>query len=141
MFEPEDLLIINRKTGEEIPVELLVKRSEIGWERAYADNVADMYSLKGDAGARVISWILKNKDGKNRFRISHDEIAEELSISRASVSRTFNSLMKCSNPFIVKIRPTVYMLSPHVMRYGSASCGVALLTLWDQALKDRNTTK
>ena len=98
-----------------------------GWQKTYAKSLAVMVDCGGGV-AKVIAYILKNKNVDNMIIGTYQQIADKSGVSKRTVATAFKELS--SKGFLRVKSPSCYMLDPNVMRYGSAGKGVALVTVW-----------
>jgi DeoR/GlpR family transcriptional regulator of sugar metabolism len=59
-----------------------------------------------------------------------DELSAKAKVSRKTVTRTLKALE--DKNFIHRIRNGKLMFSPHVLRRGDTSMGMAVVTMWEQ---------
>ena len=129
-IDTKHLKLLNTETGEQFDLDIFAEKvSKRGWQRAYAENVADYFRIaKGDTSVRILAYLLEVKDGKNQIVASQREISRELNVSLDAVSRVIKALMK--RGLIELKKQGVYMLDPQIMRYGSKTAGVITMKLW-----------
>jgi len=129
----EELILVNRNTGEEYEIDILYDPKATRWEKVFATNLANMLQIVGDEKTQVISYLIKQKDYLNIVNATIDEIAEGANVSGKTVSRVLNVLRKAN--FLHKVRNGKWRFSPHVMRHGKASIGAAVIKLYDEVDK------
>lgn len=121
--------IIDRNTGEEMPVDIFVEQiSKEYWERAYAKVLAEYIGVAGTATNNVLAWLIKNKDSNNQIIGTFSRIAEECNTTVPTVSTLFQKLYK--REFLRKVQNGIYMLSPSLLRHGSSTKGAILFKRW-----------
>jgi len=127
----EELILVNRNTGQEYDLDILYDPKSSRWEKVFADNMAKMLNIVGDEKTRVIAYLIKNKDYLNVVNATLDEIATCTKVSTKTVSRVMTILRKAD--FIHKVRNGKWRFSPHVMCHGKASIGAAVVRLYDES--------
>jgi DeoR/GlpR family transcriptional regulator of sugar metabolism len=69
----------------------------------------------------------------NYVYMTISEIAAKSKVSTKTVNRTLKALE--DKNFIIRVRNGKLMFSPHVMRRGETSQGLAVVTMWEQEQK------
>ena len=126
----EELILVNRNTGEEYELDILLDDRTSKWEKVFATQMANMLNIVGDEKTRVLAYLIKNKDGLNVIYATREEIAEGAGVSEKTVGRVMK-LMRERN-FIKKVRNSKWRFSPHIMRHGKASIGAAVIRMYDE---------
>jgi DNA-binding MarR family transcriptional regulator len=122
--------LIDTRTGEFIDVQVLLDKVErTDWEIAYVKTLAEYMNIRGTSVTKVLSYLLKTKDGGNRIHGTQEEIAADAGVSVPTVKTVFKALLE--KGFIKRIRNGLYMVTPKVMRNGNKQRGAMLLRLWD----------
>ena len=130
-FNPETYMVIDRVTGEEVPVSIFMDEVKGKyWERAYAGVLAEYIDVLGNSSTKVLGAILKSKDSNNMLNYTVQELADETGVSKPTANKVFVALAK--KELIKKIRNGKYFVSPMIMRHGSKTRGVMLLRLWGE---------
>jgi hypothetical protein len=128
LINPKEYQIINKSTGVVVDMDVIMKKCDAkGWQKTYAKSLAGMVDCGGGV-AKVIAYILKNKNVDNMIIGTYQQIADKSGVSKRTVATAFKELS--SKGFLRVKSPSCYMLDPNVMRYGSAGKGVALITVW-----------
>ncbi len=126
----EEWELVNKRTGEvKELVAFMDSSKKERWEKVYARSLCDMLEITGDEKTKVVSFLIKNKDYKNRVSETVRSIAEATGVSTKTVSRTLTALQK--EDFLHKIRNGVYRFSPHIMVNGNAAVGAAVFREWE----------
>lgn len=121
--------LINRDTGEIIDIDR-VDGSPDRWDRVYGRALANMLDAGGEDRSRVIATLVRKKDLMNFVHLTILEIAEKSKVSSKTVTRTLKALE--DKNFIHRIRNGKLMFSPHVIRRGQHSKGMAVVTMWQK---------
>lgn len=124
-----DWAIINTKTGEMTPIDRY-DTSPARWDKAWGKALANMLDAGGEDRARVIATLIRRKDMANFVHLTVSEIAIRSKVSTKTVTRTLKALEDKS--FIHRVRNGKLMFSPHVIRRGETSQGLAVVTMWQQ---------
>jgi len=133
-LNPASYMLIDKLTGEEIPLEILIKEVEKkNWEKVYAGVLAEYIEAPGDSSCLVLAYLIKERNRDNVVLGTHRSLAKDIGVGHATVTRILKVLQK--KGFIKKIRNGQYMVSPKMIRYGSYNAGVALITLWENSNK------
>lgn len=133
--------LIDMATGEITPIEVIEGRPG-RWDRVYGKALADMLDAGGEEKTRVIAYLVRNRDYKNVVMASVRKIAEETSVSTKTVTRTLKALAEQN--FIHRLQNGVIMFSPHVIRTGRDTAGLAVLRRWKDSteeVRDEHTTE
>ena len=128
-IDVRDWVAVNRRTGEEIEIDVLATREGGNFNKVFISELAGMIGCTGTGGERVLSWVLKNKNNKNEVYGTQREIAEKLDISKTTVSKVFKALDK--NDYIRIKRSGTYIVNPAVIHYGGLGNKVAILKVWE----------
>jgi DNA-binding transcriptional ArsR family regulator len=121
--------LINLDTGEVTQIDR-VDTSPGRWEKVWSKTLANMLDAGGDHQCKVIATLIRRRDMANFVYMTIAEIAEKAKVSRKTVTRTLKALE--DKNFIHRIRNGKLMFSPHVMRRGESSQGMAVVTMWEQ---------
>ena len=128
-FNPATYAVIDRITGEEVPVDIFIREAgKNGWEKAYAEVLAEYYNIAGSQAADVLSYFLISKDSNNRLITTRREVVEATGASYKTVSKVFKCTLDAG--FIRKKRNGYYMVNPNLMKYGGEGRGVLMLRMW-----------
>jgi hypothetical protein len=128
-MKDDEYIIINKRTGEVQSVDIFIEQIPTGyWERAYARVLAEYIGVAGTATNNVLSWLIKNKDSNNQIIGTFARIAKECDTTVPTVSALFQKLYK--REFLKKVQNGIYMLSPTLLRHGSATKGAILFKKW-----------
>ena len=128
-----DWALINTKTGEMTPIDRY-DTNPARWDKAWGKALASMLDAGGEDRARVIATLIRRKDMANFVHLTVAEIALKSKVSTKTVARTLKALEE--KDFIHRIRNGKLMFSPHVMRRGETSQGLAVVTMWEQEHND-----
>ena len=120
---------VHRVTGEEVDLDILQIRDGGNFNKVYVRALAEMIECTGDGAVTVLSYLLKNKDSKNRISGTQRIIAEESGAGVATVSRTFKALEAAG--FLTMPHSGLYVLNPSVLHYGGIGNKVAIMRIWD----------
>ncbi len=125
--------LLDTQTGEFINVQVLLEKvGSNGWEIAYVKTLAEFMNIKGTSVTKVLSFLLKEKDGSNRIHGTQIEIAKDAKVSVPTVKTVFKALLE--KGFLKRVRNGLYMITPKVMRNGNKQKGAMLLRLWDDII-------
>jgi len=129
MKSDENFIIVNKSTGEAIPVDIFIEQiPDDYWEKAYAKMLAEYIGVTGTATNKVLAWLITNKDSNNMVIGTLSKIAKECDTTVPTVSTLFQNLYK--REFLKKVQNGVYMLSPSILRHGNATKGAILFKKW-----------
>jgi len=130
-FNPATYMVIDRVTGEEIDVAMFIQDcGENGWERAYANVMADYIGITGKSESKILAYFIRSRQKHDNYVIgTFTAIADKTGVSRSTVVRTMKKML--GGGFIKKKQNGVYMVSPHLIRYGSKTVGVIMMKLWN----------
>lgn len=130
-FNPATYMVIDRITGEEIPIQIFVEHtSSKYWEKAYAKTLAEYIGITGTSANKLLAYFIKEKDSKNRIIGTVRNIAKEVSVSEGSAVKVFRLLRE--KKFLKKVNNGCYMLSPTLLVHGSKTHGAMLLRIWGE---------
>ena len=125
----EELILVNRNTGQEYEIDVLYDPKAGHWEKVFANQLGNMLKLVGDEKIRVVAYLIKKKDYLNVVSATIAEIAEDTKVSTKTVSRVLNQLRKAD--YLHKVRNGRWRFSPHIMRHGKSSIGAAVIKLYE----------
>jgi predicted transcriptional regulator len=137
---PSDLIVINRRTGEELDVAIFVNTvKQTGWEKAYADVLGSYIDCGGSKSATVLSWIIKNRTSGNLILGTQIEIAEKSKASLSVVKSVIKKLIE--KGFMKRENIGRYMITPRMIRNGDNVKGVINFQYWENIGKVETETK
>jgi hypothetical protein len=126
--------LINLQTGEEIPLDTLMSSDKAErWDKVYTKNLARMLDMIGDEKMRVISYLLRKKDGLNQISATMREIAESTKVSTNTVNKVMKAMQ--AGDYIHKIRGGKWRLSPRLICGGKTSIAMATINYYDNVDK------
>ena len=130
-FNPATYEVTDKVTGEVIDVQIFIERvTKDKWEKVYAKTLAEYIGIGGGASCKVLAYLITSRTSKNLINGTQQEIADELSISKKSVSTVFKILRE--REMLKEIRSGCYFLSPNVISYGNRVHGAMLLRIWGE---------
>ncbi len=121
--------IINFKTGEVEPIEVFIGQSD-KWEKVFAKTLVDLLNMTGEAQTKIIAYLIKNKDYKNVVMATMKKISDETGSSTRTVQRTISTMIEQN--FLIKLQNGAYLFSPHIMRSGKNTVGMAIVRTWEK---------
>ena len=128
-FNPDTYEVTDKVTGEVVDIKLFISRvTKDKWEKSYAKTLAEYIGIGGTASCKVLAYLISNRTSKNLILGTQKEIAEELMISKKSVSTIFKILRE--RRMLKEVRSGCYFLSPKVIAYGNKVHGAMLLRVW-----------
>ena len=127
-YNLEDLELVHKPSGDVLPIGLLQVEDGGKFNKVFLSELASMIECTGRSSERVLGWMLKNKNNKNEVHGTQRGIANELSISPATVTRVFKALE--NNDFLRIERSGLYHLNPDVMHYGGLGNKLAIVKVW-----------
>lgn len=125
--------LIDMATGEITPIELIEDRPD-RWDRVYGKALANMLDAGGEERAKVIAYLVRHRDYKNVVLATVREISDKTGVSTRTTLRTLKALEEKN--FIHRLRHGVIMFSPHVIRTGRDTAGLAVLRRWKDATEE-----
>jgi len=130
-FSPDTYAVIRRDTGEEVPIDIFIKKAKAGyWEKAYAKTLAEYIGLSGSSTNKLLAYLIKNKTADNMILGTVRSISDELNISPGTTNKLFETLKK--KCFLKHVRSGCYMLSPGLLRHGSNTRGAMMMRIWHE---------
>jgi Firmicute plasmid replication protein (RepL) len=130
-FNPETYLVIDRISGEEIPMPVFIEACESGyWEKAYAKTLAEYIGAPGSAPCTILAFLVSEKNVNNLINGTISEIAKKTNASPKTVSNIFKILI--DRNMLKKVRNGCYFFSPEIMRHGSKVRGAMLIRYWNE---------
>ena len=130
-FNPATYEVIDKVTGDVIDVQIFIERvTKDKWEKVYAKTLAEYIGIGGSASCKVLAYLISDRDSKNLILGTQQEIADNLEISKKSVSNVFKLLREMD--MLKEIRSGCYFLSPKVISYGNKVHGAMLLRIWGE---------
>ncbi len=130
-FNPDTYAVIDKVTGEEIDIKIFISRiNKDKWEKAYAKTLAEYIGISGSASSKVLAFLISSRTSKNLILGTQQEIADDLQISKKSVSTVFGKLRK--NDMLKEIRSGCYFLTPKIISCGNNLHGAMLLRIWGE---------
>ena len=122
--------LINTETGEEIAFDTIMSSDKPErWDKIYTKNLARMLDMIGDEKMRVISYLLRKKDGMNQVHATMREIAESTKVSTGTVNKVLKAMQ--AGDYIHKIRGGKWRLSPRLICGGKTSVAMATINYYD----------
>jgi len=121
--------LINLDTGEVTEIDR-VDTTPGRWEKVWSKTLANMLDTCGDSQTRVVATLIRNRDTANFVNLTTEELSAKAKVSRKTVTRTLKALE--DKNFIHRVRNGKLMFSPHVLRRGDTSMGMAVVTMWEQ---------
>ena len=130
-FNPETFLVMDRITGEEVPMQFFIEKVSGGyWEKAFADVLAHYIGVTGSSYNKVLAHLIESKDIENRVFGTQQEIADKLKVNKSAVSKVMVLLKK--KGMVKIIRNGCYMLTPKMIRHGGRIRGVIMMKVWEE---------
>lgn len=129
-YDVRDLVVVNRKTGEEIDVNVAHVLDGGSFNKVFLSELSAMIGCTGGSSEKVLGWILENKDNKNRVICTQRVLAKQIGVGLSTVSRVFNALS--DNDFMKMIQSGVYLVNPKVIHYGGNGNKMAILKVWNE---------
>jgi len=130
-FNPATYMVMDRVTGEEIDIAIFVEEAaQAGWEKTYSKVLADFIGCAGDQPAKLLAYIIREKDSKNRLFGTQREMVEGSGVSLSTITKVFNILIE--RQYLKKVRAGLYMVSPKIIRAGRKTQGAMLLRIWGE---------
>ena len=113
----EEEVFINKKTGEEIKAQTIVKRLDRnGFEITYLAYLFELFDILGNKKMKVFSYILKHKNADNQLIITTREIAEKAGVSLKTAHDTLKILEEKG---LIRCRTGSLMVIPKIAHRGS----------------------
>lgn len=129
--EDLEIIIRNKRTGEEIKTVRFQRRSGDRWDKVVARQLAAVLDINGSSSTRFISFLLVSKDEKNRIFGSYSSLAKNSKISLDTISRLMPKLKKVD--FVIKVDTGIHMINPEIIRPGTRWQGAILFEMWNGA--------
>lgn len=123
--------IIDTLTGDLQPIAVYVKKSSEPWQKVWARALADMLDLTGESRTKILAYLIREKDSKNRVVATIRTISESTGVSTKTVNRTLKQLEKAN--CIIRLQNGAVMFSPHIIQAGATYAGVAVMRRWKAA--------
>jgi len=129
-FDPDEIMMINRKTGKEIDsVKFLLEATKDRWEKVYAEELGKFIGLAGNTDSKILAYIIINRDNNNLLHGTYREIAVKTKTNNSAVQRVFKVLLK--EDLVRKVRSGCYMVDPKIIRDGTNYKGIVTFKLWE----------
>lgn len=93
------------------------------------EQLAKMIECTGDGAVKVLAYLLRNKDSKNRINGTQKIIAEKSGVGIATLARVFKHLY--DEGFLSTPHAALYVLNPSVLHYGGIGNKVAIMKIWN----------
>lgn len=111
----------NQQTGEVIETQTLAKEVcgdvDIGFEKLWLGHILETIEEVGNVKVKVLFWLLKNRDQNNLVRGTVRQIAEQLGVSKTTVSALMTALRKAD---VIRLEyGGRWMLNPGVIFKGA----------------------
>ena len=113
----EEEVFINKKTGEEIKAQTIVKRLDRnGFEITYLAYLFELFDILGNKKMKVFSYILKHKNADNQLIITTRELAEKAGVALSTAHETIKILQEKG---LIRCRTGSLMVIPKIAHRGS----------------------
>ena len=113
----EEEVFINKKTGEEIKAQTIVKRLDRnGFEITYLAYLFELFDILGNKKMKVFSYILKHKNADNQLMITTHELAEKAGVALSTAHETIKILQEKG---LIRCRTGSLMVIPKIAHRGS----------------------
>jgi len=93
--------------------------TDAGFSKLWIDAMMTALGITGSSKAKVIGYLMENRDSNNRVHGTFDEIAEATKTGRMTVARTLKAMQKAE--LVEKEYDGVYLVSPSWVWTGSHS--------------------
>jgi len=128
--EKYEIIVRNKVTGKEVSVIKL--KNDTGceqWQKIVASHLAVMLKLSGGAKTKFISFVLVQKDEKNRIYGTYGDLAKQSNVSIDTVKRLMPKLKK--HRILKELTSNVFMVNPEMIRPGHRYKGAVLFDIWE----------
>lgn len=113
----EEEVFINKKTGEEVKAQTIVKRLDRnGFEITYLAYLFELFDILGNKKMKVFSYILKHKNADNQLIITTRELAKKVEVSLKTAHDTLKILEEKG---LIRCRIGSLMVIPKIAHKGS----------------------
>lgn len=113
----EEEVFINKKTGEEIKAQTIVKRLDRnGFEITYLAYLFELFDILGNKKMKVFNYILKHKNADNQLIITTRELAEKAGVALSTAHETIKILQEKG---LIRCRTGSLMVIPKIAHRGS----------------------
>lgn len=110
-------VFINKKTGEEIKAQTIVKRLDRnGFEITYLAYLFELFDILGNKKMKVFSYILKHKNADNQLIITVRELAKKTGVALSTAHETLKILEEKG---LIRCRIGSLMVIPKVAHRGN----------------------
>ncbi len=123
----------NAETGEVREFAVVDKpySSDYNFHKIWLEDLAKVLDILGGSKFKVFSHILKIINPfSNEVGFTHDELAEELSISRTTINEVVKKLIEAN--FMRKVRVATYKINPKMLVKGTHDKRVGLMLKYDE---------
>jgi len=127
---------VNATTGEVEEHQVIqMTNTDFNFEKIWLMHVLESLELIGNKKIKVLNYLLENKDSKNLVIATQRAIAEELEISKTTVSETIIALQESN--FITQTQRGVYRINPDKLFKGSKNSRMNVLLKYEKE-KNKN---
>ena len=130
---------INKETGEIVETTVIEKNVEqdYNFHKIWLLDLFNILELIGTKKMKVINYLFKIMDTKNNtISITYKEIQEKLGVSKPVIVETFKILLESN--FLVKVRPSFYMLNPDLIIKGGTNKRINLLIKYNNIKTEKS---
>ena len=128
-FTSDKYMLMDRETMKEVNMQIFLKESKGGWEKAYAEQLAIFIGSALTSTTDILAFIIKNKNSENLIYGTYKSLSEEIGVSKQTIVNVFKNLK--NRNMLKLVRNGVYFINPHVIRNGYGLNGAILINEWE----------
>ncbi|MEZ8495230.1 replication/maintenance protein [Vibrio genomosp. F6] len=109
---------LNQSTGELVEMNVIEsKATDFNFEKIWFSHILQALDCLGSKKIKVVTWLLENKDNKNRIIATQRKVSESCGVSLQTVADVIKILTKAD---VIRMEQQgVYILNPDVVFKGS----------------------
>ena len=125
---------VNQRTGqiEEFAV-IRVQQADFNFEKIWLYRLIEALDLAGGAKIKVLMWMIDQRDRENRVIATQARIAEEVGVSRRTVSDLLSEMK--SDGLVSSPQSGVYRLDPNLIWKGRHTTRMNVLMTFEEEVK------
>ena len=129
-FTSDKYMLVERKTGKEVNMQVFLKNNKGGWEKAYAEQLAIFIGSVSSSTTDILAFLIKNRSAENLIYGTYVSLAKEIKVSKPTLVKVFKALKERN--MVKKVRNGVYFVNPHIIRNGYGLNGAILMSEWER---------
>ena len=131
---------VNTRTGEVEEHQVIqMTNTDFNFDKIWLSHILESLELIGNKKIKVLNYLLENKNSKNIVIATQRAMADELKISKTTVSQTIIALQE--SDFITQTQRGVYRINPDKLFKGGKNSRMNVLLKYNKEKENHENNK